>query len=466
MKKTLLSLAVLALVMAACTDPNAPDTGTQTPIDSVGNVTPEEVTSYARLQLIEHFTGAKCGYCPTGMDYIYEVYGKAPDKYVWVSNHYGYGSDEYSIAGSTTIGKKLGVGGAPYISVNRERVKTSDGTARAIHPYYTSTAIKQQSAEATTKITIQREYLAPSNSLHVVVLGETLDKTLSGVMLTLGLTESGMQGEQADYDNSWEGWTKFTHTHAIRLYASEALGDTVLFSNGKFTKEYDIQLNSEWIADNCELVAWVTAAGTAYPVLNASKLPVVEGTQGGENIKHGGVEMTPVPDYYPEPDRIIPKSAVEMNQAVYTISPATGYTAARIVAQNSSVNCGKYGTYGTMFPYVELYLFLPEGADSIANGTYNVASLETAQIGDVVAGYRDDAKLEVAGSLFYYLFNYNSSLYVAYEWMITSGALTVSNEGLSFTGLSRNGNTLSFSYAGTPAKAAPARVIRKAPLAF
>ena len=437
----LLAAFSAGMILSSC----EPGTGVEP--DPVGQ-------TYPRMQLIEHFTGAECGWCPMGMDYIYEEYSKDPDNMVWVSNHYGYGSDEYSIKGSTTIGKKLGVSGAPSISINRYKyTNSSEGIKNEInyHPYFTSAVLKKQETTATSCVELERKYDAATRMLHVKATMKTTDEAVAGFMLTLGVTESGMLGVQADYYGPWEGWKEFTHTHAIRVYATAALGDTITLKNRTAVAEYDIELDEEWVADNCEIVAWITEIDTYYPVLNAAKLPVVEDTKGGEDIKHGGVTMVPVPDSYPENGA--PASNINFKEK--SVTPKTGYV---VLELESDTVIGK-NYYGNLFPYIVLYM--GANADTIAYGTYTVSSELTPT--SVYAGYRDDEKFETGGSCLYYCFTYNGKIYLGNQWFVAAGTVTVAAEGVTIDITTKNGSAFHATYAGdinATAAAAP----EKAPM--
>ena len=373
---------------------------------------------------------------------------------VWVSNHYGFGSDEYSIKGSTTIGKKLKVTGAPSISINRYKyTNSSEGIKNEInyHPYFTSVVLKKQETTATSCVELERTYDAATRMLHVKATMKTTDEAVAGFMLTLGVTESGMLGVQADNNGSWEGWKEFTHTHAIRVYATAALGDTITLKNRTAVAEYDIELDEEWVADNCEIVAWITEIDTYYPVLNAAKLPVVEGTQGGEDIKHGGVTMVPVPDTYPENGA--PVSNISFKEK--SVTPKTGYV---VLELESDTVIGK-NNYGNLFPYIVLYM--GANADTIAYGTYTVSSELTPT--SVYAGYRDDEKFKVGGSCLYTCFTYKSEVYLNSVWFVAAGTVTVTAEGVTIDITTKNGSAFHATYAGdinATAAAAP----EKAPM--
>lgn len=434
MKKVyyLFAALVAALAFTSCGGDNIVEP------DSVG-------TTYPRMQLIEHFTGEDCGYCPSGMDYIYAEYSKDPDNMVWVSNHSGYKNDEYTISGSAKIVKALEVGGAPSISVNRYVYNKS----KNYHPSYIASVMKKQEKTSTCCILLDRQFDAASRNLHVKAIIKTSQENLPGVMLTLGVTESGPVGPQADYESSWEGWREFVHTHIIRVYATEPLGTEYVFKNRVAVAEFDIPMDGTWNADNCEIVAWITESATKWPVLNAAKLHVVEGTKGGEDIKHGGVTAVPVPDSYPESGAVAQE--VRFTQFNKELKNQGGLTIASLVFRSDSV-VARDPSYGNFYPYLELYACMPQGT-SIAYGTYNVAPEIAA--GNVVAATRDDEKFEISGSMIYYVFSYNNSLYIGKQWLVNAGTVVISETGVDVNITTRNGSTFHGFYNGNVNGTAP-----------
>lgn len=450
MKRNLLFLAALATLFTACEDRNVPQSD-------------PEGTTYPRVQLIEHFTGADCGYCPMGMDYIYDVYSQNPDNYVWVSNHYGYGTDEYTITGSSTIGKALLVSGAPNISLNRTKYMLDGTSSRSYHPAYLEEICNKPATTATEMIEITREYDAASSLLHVTINGKTSNPELLNVRLTVGVTESGMTGVQADYQNTWEGWKSFTHTHAIRVYASAALGDSVHFEKGHFTAEYDITIKSKWKAENCEIVAWITAENTKYPVLNAAKLPVVEGSKGGEDIKHAGIEEVAVPATYPESGAPATDD-FNLTTAFAKYYTYTDYTFLNVVAYDLTTSLGTIPNYPTykLYPYLSFYILQEPGKTSLEPGVYSIVNASDAAMGTIIAGERNDEEHTLDYSMFYYVYPSGTSLGGYKQWLLRSGTVTINVDGtFSIDATTLNGSSVKAHYAGAaivPSKAsAPQR---------
>ena len=444
MKKTFIAVLALAgLVLTAC------NPGGETP-DPVG-------TTYPRVQLIEHFTGMDCGYCPLGMDQLYAVYSQNPDQFVWVTNH-SYYTDELTVQDSKTVAKRLGASGAPEISLNRVK---HDGE-RTYHPYYLAEYAPSEATTATSMVHLDRTYDPATRSLKITATGKTSEANMDSVRLTVVVTESGIIGRQEDYYFTWEGWKKFRHTHAVRVFASAAMGDIVGLKNRSFTREYTLTLNDQWDADNCEIAAWITAGTLSWPVLNATKLPVVEGTKGGEDIVHGGIEEVPVSDTYPE--KGAPNAEAVLTTCNATYAPAQSATVMSLAVYNTdSAVATMSGT--SLYAFAQLYLLLAPNSTTIPAGTYHFRDALTADIGDAVAGYRDDSEHALAGSLYVWVYKSGSNLNAARYWMLADGTVVVTDNGLEITATTKNGSTMHATYSGaiTPKAASSAPDLLRSP---
>ena len=442
MKKYYLLLALTSLLFACKPGGETPD---------------PEGTTYPRVQLIEHFTGESCGYCPYGMNLINEVYSQNPDGYAWVSNH-TYGTDEFTAQGSYAIAKKLGATGAPAVSLNREKL---DGELN-YHPYYLAAMAQKQATTATSTVSLSRTYDPATRELKITASGKTSETEIDSVMLTVAVTESGMVGPQADNMYSWAGWKKFRHTHAVRVYASNAMGDGAVMKNRTFRKEYTVTLADNWVADNCEIVAWITKNNTNWPVLNAAKLPVVEGTKGGEDILYEGIEEYPVPETYPEQGAPNLESTLTICEAYST--DYSDFTVVYLVLCNlDSVVATISNT--KMYAYTELYLLVASGSTTLPVDTYTFKDEAQAGVGDAIAGFRNDETHTIDGSQFLWIYKSGSSLYLGRQWMLVSGNIVVTSEGVELTGTTKNGSPVHATYTGPitlkKTAGAPQRILKQ-----
>ena len=246
----------------------------------------EVPSSFPRKYLIEHFTGDQCGYCPAGMYSIVEYTQQTSTPCIWVSHHYGFNTDEYSISESARIASASGVNGAPNMAMNRTKVM---GTSIAFHPGYlvengmAETIADKCDTTAEASVVINHTYNADTRELNVTVSGQVGNTEVTEYLLTVIIKENGLIGAQADYYWSWKtaGYREFLHPCVARDVISEnQLGDTVLVANQAYSKTYTYTVSDKWVAENCCVVAYITPL-SKKPVINAEETPLVAGTTGG-----------------------------------------------------------------------------------------------------------------------------------------------------------------------------------------
>ena len=259
-------------------------------------VSAQEVpTSFPRKYLIEHFTGDQCGYCPYGMYSIMEYaayYTTTPC--IWVSHHEGYNVDEYTIPESAKIASTCGVQGAPNMAMNRTKVQ---GSTIAFHPGYlvedgmAATIANKCDTVAEASVVIDHNYNVDTRELNVTVSGQVGDPTKTEYLLTVLIKENGLIGKQADYYWSWKtaGYKEFMHPCVVRdLLTVSQLGDTVKVENQAYSKTFTYTVSEKWVAENCQVVAYITPLAKK-PIINAEETPLVAGTTGGTEYQPFGI---------------------------------------------------------------------------------------------------------------------------------------------------------------------------------
>lgn len=485
MKKTfiyLFSILMMATVVG-CNPKNTPSepSGTDTTNVDTGktNFGPVVEATFPMKHIIEEFTGEDCGYCPYGMDCVSEFMGN-DQNWILLMHHAGYDDDHFTIAGSKKISKKLGVNGAPTISVDRN--KNIYNKSLTFHPGYLPNVNKSKIATETYVSTvIQNNYDAASRQLTVTVSGQ-IGKAVDSIelMLTVVVKESGMIDYQADYYNTYEGWQEFRHVSAARVFLTDPFGDKIQPTQDKdgrllYTAEYTTTLNDAWVADNCAVVAFVSEG--LKPIVQVEEQPVVAGTQGGRDIEHEGITAVPVSENYPEPDNgngpfdyytDADNIAFNVSYARYTPYSNYGFNFWQMMAYNENITINCENTQCVPFAYI--YIFTETTQTAIPTGEYPING--TMQPGTVWAGYRDDSKYEVDGSVLYFTsktYFEQNYLVPAAKWLIASGTLTVRENGWTLTGTTRGGKTVSMSGGaiqnGGRAQA-PARMIQNRPMGF
>ena len=386
--------------------------------------------SFPRKYLIEHFTGDQCGYCPYGMYSIMEYcadYTTTPC--IWVSHHYGYNTDEYTISESAKIATTCGVSGAPNMAMNRTKVQ---GTSIAFHPGYlvengmANTIASKCPATAEASVVIDHTFDAETRELNVTVSGQVANTTTTEYLLTVLIKENGLIGKQADYYWSWKtaGYKEFMHPCVARdLLTVSQLGDTVKVENQAYSKTFTYTVSEKWVAENCQVVAYITPLAKK-PIINAEETPLVAGTTGGVEYQPFGIT-----------ENQAPTNATKLTfDALELSKPSDDKLEVKLVASNST----RSDMYGALKLVVTLEFNTPDNALPVDTLTFAAGNeLNTFSTGtvDLVSQTFGGSRME------YYLAADMES--ICHTWRINSGNLLVYEDG-SFYASGKLANNKSF----------------------
>lgn len=443
-------LPLMALV--ACEPNNPPSSG------NGDNETPNEDTttivvppSFPKKHLIEHFTGEACGYCPYGMDFIQEYLNDKTD-FIWVSHHAGYADDQYTIAGNKTLAKKLGVTGAPMVVLDRTKQKYVDESTRrqttslVFHPAYLSALLTELEDSTYASVAIEHSLDAATRNLNIVVNGLVADTTISELLLTVLIKENNLIGTQADYVNSWDGWTEFRHNKVVRKFLTAPLGDKITVEKQQYADTLTITLDDAWNADNCVIVAYITPS-TNQPIINAEQASVVANTTGGEEFLCKGITMKEVPATFPEEGAPVTNVVFNqiLDQQAGTLQNGTPYLGLMLFS-TSTVSYQGY----TEYPLAVIYLI---GYSTLTAGTYPLEY--TFKANTAISGEKFEEEFALDGSMLYYAYSDGQYLYPDAQWLLHEGAITVGTNGsISIDATTLNGSSFKGTY--TPSASAPA----------
>ena len=388
-------------------------------------------TSFPRKYLIEHFTGDQCGYCPYGMYSImeYRDYISATPC-IWVSHHYGYNEDEYTIPESAKIASTCGVDGAPNMAMNRTKVY---GTKIAFHPGYLTedgmaeTIASKCPATAEASVVIDHTYNAETRELNVTVSGQVANTTTTEYLLTVLIKENGLIGKQADYYWSWKtnGYKEFMHPCVVRdLLTVSQLGDTVKVENQAYSKTFTYTVSEKWVAENCFVVAYITPLAKK-PIINAEETPLVAGTTGGAEYQPFGITESKEPTNASK----LKFDAVELSK------PSDDKLEIKLVASSST----RSDMYGPLKMVVTLEFNTLDSIIPTDTLDYVVGN----EINTFSAGTVDLVAQEFGGSRMQYYMSADMET-LCHTWRIKSGKFLVDeNGGFLTTGNLYNGKYFS-----------------------
>ena len=375
----------------------------------------EVPSSFPRKYLIEHFTGDQCGYCPYGMYSIVEYTQQTSTPCIWVSHHYGYNQDEYTISESSKIASTCGVDGAPNMAINRTKVM---GTAIAFHPGYlvedgmAETIANKCATTAEASVVINHTYNAETRELNVTVSGQVANTTTTEYLLTVLIKENGLIGKQADYYWSWKtaGYKEFMHPCVVRdLLTVSQLGDTVKVENQAYSKTFTYTVSEKWVAENCNVVAYITPLAKK-PIINAEETPLVAGTTGGKEYQPFGITENKEPTNASK----LAFDALELNKI------ADDKLAVELVASSST----RSDFYGPL----KLAIYLEFNTTDTILPIDTLDFVDGNELNTFSTGTVDIVKQSFAGShMAYYLAADMESL--CHIWRIKSGKLLVYEDG-------------------------------------
>lgn len=394
--------------------------------------------SFPKMHLMEHFTTEKCGYCPDGMECLDAYYEKNAATTVWVSHHQGYGTDEFSLSGSKTLMNLDGVEGAPAVAFDRMGVKYKYNgrtySSTNDKPAFTASALDElvTKLDETTYVSIQLDvdYNAASNQATIHVKGYNANKDVNSLMLTVLIKESGMIGKQADYTHTFNDWKEFVHTNAVRTFVTASRGDEITFKNQKYDLEFNVEIAEKWVPENCMVVAYLSETANYRPIVQAAETPLVKGTKGGSDIKHGGVTPNPVPATYPEEAGQDFKDAWGSNTlemvscGIFYQGVEDGLTQWIVEAYgDQELPLTLSGTNYVFLPYAQIICYTN---GEIPSGTFEISANKEA--GKVLAGYANVQTATLEGSQIMtaektYLANGQLAAYN--NWLLKSGTMTI-----------------------------------------
>ena len=380
----------------------------------------EVPASFPRKYLLEHFTGDQCGYCPGGMFSIEEYISTTETPCIWVSHHYGYNEDEYTIPENSKIGKACGVSGAPNMAMNRTKIM---GTSIAFHPgYLVEAGIPAQIAskcptEAEASVIINHTYNADTRELNVTVSGQVANTDVTEYLLTVLIKENGLIGKQSDYNEysfKSAGFKEFVHPRVVRdVLCSDALGDIVAVENQAYSKDYTFTLPEGWVAENCGIVAYITPTAKK-PIINAEETPLVAGTTGGEEYLPFGITQNQAPS---SPDKLTFDSVV--------INKPSDDKLELILFSRKSVRSSAYGPMNSM-----VVLEFNTTEDVLPVDTFDIQ--EGNVLNTLTAGYAMLDSRTFAGSCFHYIDSKElkeGNIVIYHSWRLKTGKLAYGADG-------------------------------------
>ncbi len=400
-------------------------------------------TFFPRKFLLEHFTSANCNQCPMGMKYIASFLDKQTTPHIWVSYHAVYGTDEYTIPEGNAIAMNyFGMNSVPSVVFNRTK---QDGLM-VIGAWNIENLEIKDDTVAEASVVIEHTFDAATRQLDVTVSGQVANTNRTAYLLSILIKENGLVGKQEDAYCSWKSakWKEYMHPRVVRDLVTATLGDTVKVENQAYSYSTSYILDEEWLPENCCIVAYITPLEKS-PIINAEQVPVMVGTEGGEQYGPYGITEGKGPNTSISFDSVkvtrLGNGQLEMM-----------LTSSKTIKTNYFGICKQVG-----------YMCVNTMNDVLQAGSYPI--VEGEGLGTITPGYRIDEEQTLGGSRLFYAVSEdlkNGIVTPIHMWRMSSGEMTIDDLGnisLNFTTYNGTTVTATAKYDFLPAATGVAEVL-------
>jgi hypothetical protein len=214
--------------------------------------------------LVEDFTGHQCGNCPVAA-VIAEALAEAnPENVFPLAIHagsYALTSIDYPTDWTCEEGydlfNQLAFQANPLGRVNRK-----GGTENYLAPTEWGEVVEEELAlSCPLTVQVQHSWELENGHLNIHVNGQFFGPFAGNNRLSVLITESGLIGDQLDYESNPSHVEYYEFNHLLRGSVSGAHGLVVISdaeTGNSFQSDFTINWNNEWIPENSSLIAVVS----------------------------------------------------------------------------------------------------------------------------------------------------------------------------------------------------------------
>jgi hypothetical protein len=237
--------------------------------------------------VLEEYTGMKCPYCPQGHAVAESILTGNPGKVSVIAVHQGSfaipdeGQPDFRTAFGNSLAGQTNLEGYPSGTVNRHffsDLSTSGGTALSRGDWAeASQQILEQ--ESYVNLGVTTDFNEETRELSVTVEAYYVGNLPFGVssnFFQIAVTESNVIAYQAGASST------YNHKHILRHLITDQWGDeiTEIVSGTVVNRTYLYTLPDEWVAENCEIVAFITESH--QEIITGVTVPLIDGFSDGD----------------------------------------------------------------------------------------------------------------------------------------------------------------------------------------
>ena len=243
-------------------------------------------TNTIKKVLLEEFTGVRCVNCPQAQAEIknLQTEGIFGENLIAISYHAGFFSEPYSDSQNdfrTTAGTEIlnfleTPIGYPSAVVNRKKFEGERSLQLIQFATWGGFIGQVLVEEAQIAIDLTTTYNSGNRLVEIAVGTLPLDDILEPLNLTVLITENDIQDTQLTNDGRVNDYAQ---THTFRTTVTNTFGEALaasLNTGNRVDKNYTFTLPSDWVAENCSVVAFVHQASDGIEVLQVEEIKIVE----------------------------------------------------------------------------------------------------------------------------------------------------------------------------------------------
>ncbi len=237
----------------------------------------------ARKVVIEEFTGVRCVNCPDGSAEIENLKALYGENLIAVSIHAGGfakpypNQDEYAIQAGKDILTFLGDPvGYPAAVVNRKVFPDNGGDIQTGKNQWAGYLSSESQSNPIINVNLAKTYDSASRKLEVVVSLAPIKPISGSAALTVMITENNIIGKQLTPAGLVDN---YKHKHMLRAVLTAYNGDVItenLTVGTLLSKNFVYTLPANFVAENCEIIAFVSRVGSNKEILQADEIKLTK----------------------------------------------------------------------------------------------------------------------------------------------------------------------------------------------
>lgn len=280
MKKILFYMLGLVILLTSCEE-IAP---VVTPLMGPPSDTIPDVDDQLRQVLIEEFTGVRCVQCPGGSAEVENLLAIHGNQLIAVQIHAGdfappFNESLYDFRtqeGEDIINYLGNPLTYPSAVVNR-KLYTGENDLQLGKNSWAGYIDLEKNELPKVKLGMTIDYDENNHRVDVQVRALVQEDIMDAdIRISLMLTESGIEDVQ---DSPQGKITDYEHKHVLRDMFTPYNGDIVpspMLAGADELYEYSLDLDDNWNAEKCSVVAFISLAGEKLDVLQATEQKVLE----------------------------------------------------------------------------------------------------------------------------------------------------------------------------------------------